>query len=162
MTNLRRSENSKLSVIALLGALFILAASAQVFAQNSSDFSNLRKHINKQVTVDTQDGPVTGQLLRVEESRLVVYQVSGPKAIARQSVTRVTKHKSRHTAAWVGGMAAAGLGTGFLIGLGSFDDATNANAKVGAAAGAGAGAGAAAGYALSRIGKRDEVVYQSE
>jgi hypothetical protein len=29
-------------------------------------------------------------------------------------------------------------------------------------AGAGAGAGAAAGYALSRIGKHDEVIYQFE
>ena len=61
-----------------------------------------------------------------------------------------------------GGMTAAGLGTGFLIGFRSFDGATNANGKIGAAAGAGAGAGAAAGYALSRIGKRDEVVYQSD
>jgi hypothetical protein len=162
MINLRRSENSKLSAIALLGALFILAASAQVFAQNSSDFSNLRKHIDKQVTVVTQDGQITGQLLRVEESRLVVYEAGKPKSIPRESVKTVTRHKSKHTVAWVGGMAAAGLGTGFLFGMMAFNDAGFANGKIATTAWAAAGGGAAAGYALSRIGKRDEVVYQSE
>jgi len=118
-------------------------------------------YINKDVTVETSDRQTTGQLLRVEENRLVVYESGSPKPIARSSVRKVTRHKSRHTAAWIGGMTAAGLGTGFLIGFHSFDDATNANGKVGATAGVGAGAGAAAGYALSRIGKKDEVVYQS-
>ena len=75
---------------------------------------------------------------------------------------RVTKHNSRHAAAWIVAMSAAGMGAGFLIGLRSFDDATYANQKVGAMAGAGAGAGAAAGYALSRIGKHDQVIYQLE
>jgi len=59
-------------------------------------------------------------------------------------------------------MAAAGLGAGFLLGFRAFDDATNANGKVGGTAAAGAGAGAAAGYALSRVGKRDEIVYRRE
>src|SRR5437667_5520134 len=101
------SENSKSSKIALFTTVFLLAASAQVFAQNSSNLSSLQKHINKQVTVDTQDGSITGQLLRVEESRIVVYEAGTPKPIARESVKKVTRHKSRHTAAWVGGMAAA-------------------------------------------------------
>jgi len=135
---------------------------AQLPAQSSSDFSSLLKHINKQVTVETQDGQVTGQLLRVEENRLVVYEAGTPKPIARESVRKVTRHKSRHTAAWVGGTAAAGLGTGFLLGFRAFDNATFSERKIGTTVLVGAGAGAAAGYALSRIGKREEVVYQQE
>jgi hypothetical protein len=156
----QRSEAFQSSRNALFATIFIVATSAQMFAQNSHDFSNLQKHINKEVTVEAQDGQTTGQLLRVEESRLVIYEAGRPKAIPRESVKKVTRHKSRHTAAWVGGMAAAGFGTGFLLGFGAFNESTNANGKVGAAAGAGAGAGAAAGYALSRIVKRDEVIYQ--
>ena len=155
------SKNHK-SWMTVVTAAFLLATSSQALAQQASGFDSLQKHINKQVTVETQDGQVTGQLLRVEDTRLVVYEAGSPKPIARESVKKVTRNKSRHTAAWVGGMAAVGLGTGFLIGLRSFDDATNANAKIGASAWAGAGAGAAGGYALSRIGKRDEVVYQQE
>ena len=151
-----RSVNAVLFTIML-----VLTASVHSRAQNSSDFAVLQEHINKQVTVETEDGQVTGQLLRVEESRLVVYDSGSPRPIARESVRRVTRHKSRHTAAWVGGMTAAGLGAGFLLGLRSFDQGINANAKVGASAGAGAGAGAAAGYAMSRMGKKDEVVFQS-
>jgi hypothetical protein len=154
--------NFRLMTVVLFGTLFVFSAAAPLLAQSSGDFSSLQKHINKQVTVEAQDGQVTGQLLRVEASRLVVYEAGTPKPIARELVTKVTRHKSRHTAAWVAGMSAAGLGTGFLIGFRSFDDATNSNAKVGASAGAGAGAGAAAGYALSRIGKQDQVVYQKE
>jgi hypothetical protein len=45
--------------------------------------------------------------------------------------------------------------------LSSFSDAIKANAKIGTSAAAGAGAGAAAGYAVSRIGKKNELVYQS-
>jgi hypothetical protein len=141
---------------------FVWSAATRVVAQTSSDFSNLQKHINKEVTVDTQDGPVRGQLLRVEENRIVVYEAGKPKPISRESVKSVTKHSSRHTGAWIAGMSAAGLGTGFLLGFRAFDDATNANAKVGGAAAAGAGAGAAVGYALSRVGKRDQVVYRAE
>jgi hypothetical protein len=150
------------SKIALLTAIFALAAGAQVFAQSSSDFSGLQRHVNKQVTVETQDGQVTGRLLRVEESRLVVYENAAPKAIARESVKRVMKHKSRHTAAWVASMSAAGLGAGFLLGMRAFDDAKNGGSKIGGSAGGGAGAGALAGYALSRIGNTDQVVYQQE
>lgn len=128
----------------------------------SSDFAALQKHVNKQVTVETQDGPVTGKLLRVEENRLVVYQASGPQFIARDSVRKVTKHKSRHTAAWVLGGAAAGLGLGFTAGMYAFDDTRNANAKIAGFTAAEGGIGAAVGYGLSRIGKRDEVVYQQE
>jgi len=157
-----RSESSRSVKVVLCATFFMLAASAQGLGQSSSDFSSLQRHINKQVTVETQDGQVTGLLLRVEESRLVVYEAGSPKPIARESVREVTRHKSRHTVAWVAGMSAVGLGTGFLVGLRSFDDATKSNGKVGASAGAGAGAGAAAGYALSRIGKRDEVIYRQE
>jgi hypothetical protein len=152
----------KLQVKAVLTVVIVFGAAQGVIAQNSGNFAGLQKHVNKHVTVETQNGQVAGQLLRVEENRLVVYESGTPKPIARELVKKVTKHKSSHTAAWVGGMAAAGLGTGFLIGFRSFDDATNSNAKVGASAGAGAGAGAAAGYALSRLGKQDEVVYQQE
>ena len=147
--------------VVLFTTVLLLVASAPLRAQSTTDYSKLRAYINKDVTVETSDRQTTGQLLRVEESRLVVYESGSPKPIARSSVRKVTRHKSRHTAAWIGDMAAAGLGTGFLVGLRSFDDATNANGKVGATAGVGAGAGAAAGYALSRIGKKDEVVYQS-
>jgi hypothetical protein len=160
--------NSQISVkacaapIVRFTLLFLLAVATCAVAQSSGDLSNIRKHINQQVTVDTQDGPVTGQLLRVEDSRIVVYESGRPKPIAFKSVKSVTRHKSRHTAAWVAGMSAAGLGAGFLLGFRAFDDATNANSKVGAAGAAGAGAGAAAGYALSRVGKRDEVIYRSE
>jgi hypothetical protein len=154
------SNNRKLTVMAVVTAVFVLGIAS--CAQEASGFASLQKHINKQVTVETQDGQVTGQLLRVEDTRLVLYEAGTPKPIARESVKKVTRHKSRHTAAWVAGMSAAGLGTGFLIGFRSFDDATNSNTKVGASAGAGAGAGAAAGYALSRIGKQDQVVYQKE
>jgi hypothetical protein len=149
------------AVVVLSTLVFLLAATCAV-AQSSGDLSNIRKHINKEVTVDTQDGPVTGQLLRVEDSRIVVYEAGHPKPIAFESVKSVTRHKSRHTAAWVAGMSAAGLGAGFLLGFRAFDDATNANGKIGAAGAAGAGAGAAAGYALSRVGKHDEVIYRSE
>jgi hypothetical protein len=145
----------------LLSAVLAVLASVQLSAQ-SSDFAGLQRHINKQVTVETQEGQVTGQLLRVEENRLVVYEAGRPKPIDRQSVKKVTTHKSRHTAAWVGGMTAAGLGAGFLIGFRAFDHATYAERKIGTTALVGAGAGAAGGYALSRIGKRDEVIYQSE
>jgi hypothetical protein len=160
--NLRRSEKSRVLMMALSVALCICAPSAPLLGQVSDDFLSLQKHIDKQVTVQTQDGQVTGRLLRVEEHRLVVYEAATPKTITRESVKTVTWHKSRHTAAWVGGMAAAGFGTGFLLGFGAFNESKNANGKVGAAAGAGAGAGAAAGYALSRIGKRDQVVYQKQ
>jgi hypothetical protein len=141
---------------------FILLAVQGTFAQSSNDFPDLKQHINAQVTVETADGQITGKLLRVDEGRIVVYEAATPKPIARESIRRVTKHKSRHTVAWVAGMSAAGLGAGFLLSLRSFDDATNSNGKVGATAAAGAGGGAVAGYALSRIGKQDQVVYQAE
>ena len=158
-----RAEGFRSMQIVLPTTLFVLAAAAQLLAQSSGDFSSLQKHINKQVTVETVNGgTTTGQLLRVDETRLVVYEAGTPKPIARELVKKVIRHKSRHTAAWVGGMTAAGFGTGFLLGMRAFDDATNANGKVGGTAAAGAGAGAAAGYGLSRIGKRDEVVYQQE
>ena len=154
--------NTGFPKVVLFMLLLMFACAMQTFAQNFRAFSDLQKHINKEVTVHTADASVTGQLLRVEESRLVISEAGGPKTIARDAVKRVTRHKSRHTAAWIVGMSAAGVGAGLLIGLRAFDDATNANGKVGAAAGIGAGAGAAAGYGLSRIGKSDEVIYGSE
>jgi hypothetical protein len=153
---------SRRSMTAVLFSAFLaLTAWVQLSAQ-SSDFPSLQKHINKQVTVDTSSGQVRGQLLRVEENRLVVYEAGSPKPIARELVMRVTKHKSRHTAAWVGGMTAAGLSTGWLIGLQAFNDAPFGNRKIATAGLVGAGVGAAGGYALSRIGKRDEVIYERE
>src|SRR5438067_11763459 len=114
------SETFKLSKIALFTMLFIVAPSAQVFAQSSRDFSNLQKHINKQVTVDTQDGQSTGQLLRAEESRLVVYEGGKPQPIARELVKRVALHKSSHTVEWIEGTSAAWLGSRVLGGFRAF------------------------------------------
>lgn len=145
----------------LVFLVFALAASECALAQRSSAFMSLEQHINKQVTVETEEGQITGNLLRVDQSRIVVYEGGTPKTISRESVKKVTKHKSRHTAAWVAGMSAAGLGAGFLLGLRAFDDAVNANSKVGAAAAVGAGAGAAGGFGLSRIGRQEEVIYHS-
>jgi hypothetical protein len=155
-----RSENFKLT--AVVAAMVFLGTVSSSWAQETSGFASLQKHINKHVTVETQDGPISGQLLRVEENRLVVYQAGGPKAIPRESVKKVTRHKSRHTAAWVLGGSAAGLGLGFLGGMYAFDDTRNANAKIAGATAVEGGVGAAVGYGLSRIGKKDEVVYQQE
>jgi hypothetical protein len=124
--------------IALVSLAFLLVGAECGVAQNLGDFSGLQKHVNKDVTVETQDGQVPGRLLRVEENRLVVYHAGAPKAIARKSVKRVTRHHSRHTAAWMAGTAGAGAALGFLVGMRQFDDSVNANAKVGALAGCGA------------------------
>jgi len=145
----------------LVFLVFALVASECALAQRAGAFMSLEQHINKKITVETKDGRITGNLLRVDQSRIVVYEGGTSKTIARESVKKVTKHKSRHTAAWVAGMSAAGLGVGFLLGFSAFDDAVNSNSKVGAAAAVGAGAGAAAGFGLSRIGRQEEVVYQS-
>ena len=123
-----RSENFKLT--AVVGAMVLVVTVSSSWAQDASGLSSLQKHVNKQVTVETQNGPVSGQLLRVEENRLVVYQAGGPQAIPRESVKKVTRHKSRHTVAWVAGTSAAGLGLGFLGGMCAFDDTRNANAKI--------------------------------
>ena len=149
------------SKVGFVFLVFALAASGCALAQRSSAFMSLEQHINNKVTVETEEGGITGNLLRVDQSRIVVYEGGTPKTIAREFVRKVTKHKSRHTAAWVAGMSAAGLGAGFLLGFRAFDDAVNANSKVGAAAALGAGAGAAAGFGLSRIGRQEEVIYQS-
>jgi hypothetical protein len=143
-------------------AMFLVMTVSSSRAQDAGGFASLQKHINKQVTVATENGPVSGRLLRVEENRLVVYQAGGPRIIPRESVKKVTKQKSRHTAAWIAGMSAAGLGAGFLVGMNQFDDTRNANAKIATLALVEAGVGAAAGFGLSRIGKKDEVVYQQE
>jgi hypothetical protein len=142
--------------------MLLAVGTTDALAQKAAAFSDLEKHVHRQVTVDTEEGQVRGELLRVEERRLVVYDSGTPKTISRESIKKVTRHKSRHSAAWIAGMSAAGLGMGFLIGFRAFDDATNANGKVAAASGAGAGAGAALGYGLSRIGTGDEVVYRAE
>jgi hypothetical protein len=155
--NIRRYTLSNLAVMVV-----ILAAVGCAGAENLSDFSNLEKHVGKEVSVETSEGQrVTGPLTRVEQSRIVVYQAGTPIPIQRESVKKVTRHKNRHTAAWVAGMTAAGLGAGLLIGLGAFDDAINAGNKITAASLAGAGAGAAAGFGMSRIGKQEQVIYQS-
>jgi PPE-repeat protein len=147
-------------LISLTAAAFVLTVSS--WAQDASGFSSLQKHINKQVTVETQNGTVSGQLLRVEENRLVVYQAGGPQSISRESVKKVTRHKSRHTAAWVVGASGAGLALGFLGGMHAFDDTRNANTKIATVTAVEGGVGAAVGYGLSRIGKKDQVVYQQE
>ena len=51
--------------IALVSLAFLLVAAECGVAQNLSDFSGLQKHLNKDVTVETQDGQVQGKLLRV-------------------------------------------------------------------------------------------------
>ena len=155
--NIRRNILSNLAVMVV-----ILAAVVCARGQNLSDFSSLEKQVGKEVSVKTSDGQrVTGKLMRAEQSRIVVNQAGTPIPILRESVKTVTRHKNRHTAAWVIGMTGAGLGAGFLLGLGAFDDALYSNSKVGAAALVGAGAGAAAGYGISRIGKQEQVVYES-
>jgi len=156
----QRFGNQPLWLISLAAAAFVPTVSS--WAQDSSSFAALQKHVNKEVTVETQNGKVSGQLLRVEENRLVVYQVGGPQAIPRESVRKVTKHKSRHTAAWVAGASGAGLALGFLGGMHAFDDTRNANAKIATITAVEGGVGAAVGYGLSRIGKKDEVVYRQE
>ena len=148
--------------ITLVSLAFLLVAAECGVAQNLSDFSGLQKHVNKDVTVETQDGQVPGKLLRVEENRLIVFCAGAPKAIPRESVKRVTRHHSRHTAAWVAGTAGAGAALGLLFGMREFDDSINANGKIGALAGVWGGGGAVAGYGLSRIGKKDELVYAVE
>lgn len=75
---------------------------------------------------------------------------------------KVTRHKSRHTVAWVVGGSAAGLGLGFLGGMYAFDGTRNASGKIAAFTAVESGVGGAVGYGLSRIGKKDEVVYQQE
>jgi hypothetical protein len=144
-------------------AILLLVGVIPASAEGSSNFSGLEKHVHKKVTVETTTGQhITGELVRVEQNRLVIYESGTPQTIARQSVKRVTRHKSRHTAAWIAGMAGAGLAAGFLIGLREYDDAVNSNQKVTLAGIAGAGAGAATGFGISRIGKAEEVVYQAE
>ena len=155
--NIRRNTLSNLAV-----TVVILAAAACAGGQNLSDFSSLEKHVGKEVSVETSEGQrVTGKLMRAEQSRIVVYQAGTPIQIPRESIKTVTRHKNRHTAAWVAGMTGVGLGAGFLLGFRMFDDAINSSSKVGATALVGAGAGAAAGYGISRIGKQEQVIYQS-
>ena len=155
--NIRRYALSNLAVMVV-----ILAAVACACAQNLSDFSSLEKHVGKEVSVDTSEGQrVTGKLMRVEPSRIVVTQAGTPIPILRGSVKTVTRHKNRHTAAWVAGMTGVGFGVGFLLGFRAYDDAINFGSKVGGTALVGAGAGAAAGYGISRIGKQEQVIYES-
>jgi hypothetical protein len=149
--------------LSLSCSILLLAAVTSARAQGSSNFTTLEKHVHQRVTVETTTGQhITGDLVRVEQNRLVVYESGIPRMVERESVKRVTSHKSRHTAAWIAGMAGAGLAAGFLIGLREYDDAVNSNQKVTLAGIAGAGAGAATGFGISRIGKAEEVVYQSE
>ena len=142
--------------------MLLVSAALSAYAQNSSEFSKLERHINREVTVETIQGQrITGNLARVEQSRLVIYEAGALKTVPGDAVKTVTAHKSRHTAAWVLGMSAAGLGVGLLAGLTQFDDATNANGKIAGTALGVAGVGAAAGFGISRIGKTEQVVYQS-
>lgn len=143
-------------------AMVFLITVSSSWSQDASGFASLQKHINKQVTVETPSGKVSGQLLRVEENRLVLYEAGGPQAIPRESVKKVTRHKSRHTVAWVVGGSAAGLGLGFLGGMYAFDDTRNASGKIAGLSAVWGSVGAAGGYGLSRLGKKDEVVYQQE
>jgi hypothetical protein len=153
---------TSISRSAVVGLVFLLAAAEHGLTQSLSDFSALQKHINKDVTVETQDGQVPGKLIRVEENRLIVYYAGAPKAIAREAVKRVTRHHSRHTAAWVAGTAGAGAALGLLAGMSRFDDSTNANGKIAALTGVWGGVGALGGYGLSRIGNKEELVYAVE
>jgi hypothetical protein len=134
--------------------------SFQAFGQVNSDFSSLTKHINQDVTVVTPTGKVKGQLSRVEESSLVVDQNGNQNSIQRDSITKVSRHRSKHTVAWVGGMAVGFFGLGLLAGFHAFDDSVNGGSKIAAVAACGAGWGAGIGFALSRIGN-DPVIYES-
>ena len=145
-----------------LAAMVGILAAACAGAQNLSDFSSLERHVGKEVSVQTSEGHrVTGKLIRAEQSRIVVNQAGTPIPILRESVKTVTRHKSRHTAAWVAGMTGVGLGVGFLLGFRAYDEAINSGSKVGGTALVGAGAGAAAGYGISRIGTQEQVIYES-
>lgn len=155
--NIRRYTVSNLAVMVVIFATVGCAS-----AENLSDFSRLEKHVGKEVSVKTFEGQlVAGKLMRAEQSRIVVNQAGTPIPILRESVKTVTRHKNRHTAAWVAGMTGVGLGAGFLLGFRAYDDAINSSSKVGGTALVGAGAGAAAGYGISRIGKQDQVIYES-
>ena len=146
---------------ALLWMMIVFASCSTLWSQEGSDaFSNLGKYINQEVTVETPEGKLSGQLLRVEESRLVVYRNGSPNPIAQESIRKVTRHRARHTTAWIGVGAAAGLGWGLLIGMYAFHDTTNASSKIATFTAAEAGIGGAAGYGLSRIG-RNQVIYES-
>lgn len=59
-------ENFKLR--ARVTAMVFLMTVSSSWAQDANGFAGLQKHINKQVTVETQSGKVSGQLLRVEET----------------------------------------------------------------------------------------------
>jgi len=140
-------------------SLLLVAIPFQALGQDASDFSNLDKHINQEVTVVTPTGKVKGRLSRVEESSLVVDQNGSQNSIQRDSIKRVSRHRSRHTVAWVGGMAAGFFGLGLLAGLSRDDDAVNAGPKIAGIAAGMAGVGAGIGFGLSRIGK-DPVIYE--
>jgi hypothetical protein len=159
---MKRAKHFVLVVLAQAASIILLAAATFAYATDATEWAGLEHHLNQSVTVETaQAEKFTGSLIRVEPTRLVVYAAATPRAIPRESVRRVIQHKSRHTAAWIAAMSAVGLGTGFLVGFRQFDDAANSSKKVGGTALAGAGAGAAAGYGLSRIGKAEQVIYES-
>jgi hypothetical protein len=159
---MKRSKHLVQVVLAQAVSIILLAATTFGYAKDVTEWAGLEQHLNQSVTVETaQAEKFTGSLIRVEPARLVVYEAATPRTIPRESVRRVIQHKSRHTAAWIAAMSAAGLGAGFLVGFNQFDDAVNSNKKVGGTALAGAGAGAAAGYGLSRMGKAEQVIYES-
>jgi len=149
-----------LGYLRTLTSLLLVAIPFQAPGQSNSDFSNLTKHIHQEVTVLTPTGKLKGQLSRVEESSLVVDQNGSQNSIRRDSIKNVSRRRSRHTVAWVGGMAAGFLGLGLLAGFSRDDDAVNAGPKIAGIAAGMAGVGAAIGFALSRIGK-DPVIYES-
>jgi len=140
--------------------LLLVAIPFHALGQGASDFSGLAKHINQEVTVVTPTGKVKGQLSRVEEDSLVVGRNGSSNSIQRDSIKKVSRHRAKHTAAWVGGMAAGFFGLGLLAGFHAFDDSVNGGSKIAAVAACGAGWGAGIGFALSRIGK-DPVIYES-
>ena len=95
--NIRGNTLSNLAVMVV-----VLTAVVCARGQNSSDFSSLEKHVGKEVSVQTSEGQrVTGKLIRAEPSRIVVNQAGTPIPILRESVKTVTRHKNRHTPAWL-------------------------------------------------------------
>jgi hypothetical protein len=156
-------ERCSLTQLKRCSWMLLLGAAVYAHTQNLSEFSSLERHMKNEVTVETEQGErIRGDLLRVEQNRIVVYAAGAPKAIARESIKTVTRHKSRHTTAWVLGMSATGLGIGLLAGFSQFDGATNANSKITGTALGLAGVGAAAGFGISRLGKTQQVIYQSD
>src|ERR1700757_2807025 len=96
-----RAVNSPSVIRVLFTTVLMLTASANSTAQNSAGFAALRSTSTSRAPRRRPARQITGQLLRVEENRLVVYESGSPKPIASETVKKVIRHKSRHIGAWI-------------------------------------------------------------